>query len=510
MTTSGIDRRRALSLAAIALIGSRAVADAQGQPPAARPDDHAGETRRLPADVTTHHTLELPGRTLHFAATAGAMLLTDERQAPRAELAFVAFQLEDAEKSRRPVTFAFNGGPGFATAWLNVGAVGPWRIAIGGDATAPSASPEPMPNTETWLDFTDLVFIDPVGTGYSRLLAGNADARRRFWSVDGDIDYLTEAIRRWIDRFDRSVSPKYLLGESYGGFRAPRLARELAASEGTGISGIVLISPKLDFGDLSSAFNPFAFVTRLPSMTAAARAAHGTVTRAQLADVERYARTEYLLDLTSGERDAAAIARRSARIAEFTGLDPELVRRHDGLIDNRVFLHELYRAQWRVGSSYDATITIADPFPLETRGEHPDPVLEGLRAPVSSAMVGIYATRLNWQPDATYRLLNIQATSQWDWGNRIWNPPQSMQAMRTALALDPHLSVLIAHGLFDLVTPYMATQLLLDQVPESGIAERIHLSVYPGGHMFYTNDASRAAFRDEAAQLFGRGQHAVE
>jgi carboxypeptidase C (cathepsin A) len=169
-----------------------------------------------------------------------------------------------------------------------------------------------------------------------------------------------------------------------------------------------------------------------------------------------------------------------------------------------VFLHELYRAQGRVGSSYDATVTRADPFPLEPFSDYPDPVLEGLTAPVSSAMLALYATRLNWRPDGDYRLLNRQASRQWDWGNRIWNPPQAMAAMRTALTLDPHLSVLIAHGMFDLVTPYLATQLLLDQVPDAGIADRIRLSVYPGGHMFYTNDASRTALRDDAARLFGR------
>jgi carboxypeptidase C (cathepsin A) len=506
MSTSGIDRRRALALAGAALIGSRSVADAQSRAAsvAARPDDTAAETPRLPPAVTTHHTLELPGRILHFEATAGAILLTDEKHAPRAELAFVAFQSEGAEKAQRPVTFVFNGGPGYSSAWLNVGAAGPWRIAIGGDATAPSASPEPMPNAETWLDFTDLVFIDPAGTGYSRVLASNPDARRRLWSVEGDIDYLAEAIRRWLDRFDRNVSPKYLLGESYGGFRVPRLARELTASQGTGVSGLVMISPALDLGGHSSAFEPFDYVTRLPSMTAAARAEQGTVTRAGLADVEHYATTDYLLDLTRGENDAAAIARRSARVAEFTGLDPALVRRYHGLIENKVFLHELDRARGRVGSSYDATITRANPFPLETLSDYPDPVLDGLSAPVSSAMVAVYETRLNWRPDSSYELEDAQANRQWDWGRNVWHPPQSMRAMRTALALDPHLVVLITHGLFDLVTPYLATQLLLDQVPEAELGSRIRLSVYPGGHMFYTNDASRAALHDEAARLFGR------
>jgi carboxypeptidase C (cathepsin A) len=229
------------------------------------------------------------------------------------------------------------------------------------------------------------------------------------------------------------------------------------------------------------------------------------VTRADVADVELYATTDFLIDMTRGERDAAAIARRSARVAEFTGLDPALVRRYHGLIDNNVFLHELDRAKGRVGSVYDATITSVDPFPLEALGNYPDPVLDGLKASVSSAMVTICETRLNWRPDGGYRLEDPAAGRQWDWGRRMWDAPQSMDAMRSALALDPELSVLIMHGLFDLITPYLATDLLLNQIPESSIAERIHLSVQVGGHMFYTNDASRAALHNEAARLF-KGQ----
>jgi carboxypeptidase C (cathepsin A) len=500
MITTAIDRRRALSLAGIAWLGGDQIAVAQNsspKPPSpdTKPED---EPRRLPADVTTHHAIDLPGRTLHFDATAGAIRLTG------ADLAFVAYQLPGADRARRPVTFAFNGGPGFASAWLNVGAVGPWRIALNGDAAGPSSSPEPMPNAETWLDFTDLVFIDPAGTGYSRVLARDHDARRRLWSVAGDIEYLAEAVRRWLDRFDRDVSPKYLLGESYGGFRVPRLARELATTQGAGVSGMVLVSPALDFGGRSSAFDPLYYATRLPAMTAAARAAHGPVTRTGLADVERYAVTDFLLDAIRGERDADAIARRSARVAELTGLDPALVGRHHGLLSSDVFLHELDRAQGRVGSIYDATVTSADPFPLEAMSDYPDPVLEALKAPVSSAMVEIYQNKLNWRPDSDYRLGNAEANHQWDWGRGIWNSPQSVDAMRTALALDPRVSVLIMHGLFDLITPYFGTQLLLDQLPKIDIASRINLSVHPGGHMFYTDDTSRAALRDEAAALLAR------
>jgi carboxypeptidase C (cathepsin A) len=504
MSTTSIDRRLAMAIGGLAWIGSAAIASAQQRPNNATPaaPENRQDIKPMPADVTTHHSLELPGRTLQFNATAGAIRLEDDKNAPRADVAFIAFRLDGNEPAHRPVTFVFNGGPGFASAWLNAGCVGPWRIPMGGDATAPSASAEPLPNAETWLDFTDLVFIDPAGTGYSRVLTTNEEARRTLWSVDGDITYLAEVVRRWLDRYDRAVSPKYLLGESYGGFRVPRLARELAANQGTGVSGLMLVSPALDFNGGSLAFNPFFFVDRLPPMTAVARAAHGKVTRDQLADVEQYARTEFLVDLTYGERSPDAIARRSARVAAFTGLDAELVKRYHGLIDNSTFLHEIDRAQGRVGSIYDATITSLDPFPLATSSDYPDPVLEALKAPISSAMMAIYAM-LKWKPEGEYHLQSNAAFRQWDWG-KGFGRPQAVGWLDTALALDPHVNVLITHGMYDLVTPYFRTQLLLDQIQAPDVAKRIRLSVQPGGHMFYTNDDSRVAFRADAAVLFGR------
>ncbi len=457
----------------------------------------------MPADRVVHHSLELPGRTLEFTSTAGAIRLFDDKNSPLTDLAFIAYQLDGGEPAHRPVTFVFNGGPGFASGWLQVGAVGPWRIPLGGDATVPSASPDPLPNAETWLDFTDLVFIDPAGTGYSRILGNNEEARKRLWSVQGDIDYLAQAIRRWLDKSNRMVSPKYILGESYGGFRAPRLARQLANSEGVGLTGLVLVSPALDIGGRSLAFDPFYFVDRLPTMAAVARAAQGPVTHGQLADVEQYTATDYLLDLTRGERDQQAIERRSQKVAEFTGLDPALVRRYDGMIDNATFLHEFARAQGRIGSAYDATITSGNPFPLEMQSNVPDPVLDTLQAPVTGAMMAIYENKLNWHPDNLYRLFDRPAAREWDWGHDIGPKPQSVGFMRVALSVDPHFSVLICHGLFDLITPYFATKLLLDQIPLSVGGDRVALQVYPGGHMFYTNDASRAALRDAAKALIG-------
>jgi carboxypeptidase C (cathepsin A) len=491
-------------LLAVTLFGAPALY-AQVPPEADHPTARAAPLtpKPLPADVTTHHTLTLPDRALHFTATAGAIRLTDNKGAPRADIAFVAYQLEDADPRTRKVTFVLNGGPGFASGWLQVGAMGPWRIPFGdGRTTSPSASPALLPNADTWLDFTDLVFIDPADTGYSRAMTASDDARKRLFSVDGDISYLAETIRLWLDRFGRDISPKYLLGESYGGFRAPRLARELASAQGTGLSGLVLISPALDIGGRSWAFDPFYYAIRLPSMTAVARAAHGPVTRAQLADAEQYATGDFLLDAVKGERDPAAIARRVTRVAAFTGLDPSVVARYHGLINNNVFLHELERATGRVGSSYDATITITDPWPQQPMSDYPDPVLEGLKPPITGAMVAIYETKLKWRPDYSYRLQSPNAFREWDWGHGMLNQPQSITALRAALALDPHLQVLIAHGLFDLITPYFATQLLLDQIPASAGGDRVRLTTYPGGHMFYGRDASRTAFRAEVQALY--------
>ena len=493
----------ALFFATVTIPAARA--DEPASPPDARPaisrshtTPEAPEPQRLPADVTTHHTLALPGRSLHFAATAGSIRLYDDKNAPQADVAYVAYELEGADKRTRPVAFVFNGGPGMASGWLQVGAIGPWRVTLTGSTATP---PMPMPNADTWLDFTDLVFIDPPDTGYSRVLGNKEDARKRFFSVTGDVNALAEVMRRWLDRNDRTVSPKYLVGESYGGFRVPRLTRALQSEQGIGVSGMVLISPLLDVHLESGFTDPFGWVDRLPSEVAAARALHGPVTRASIADAEQYAATDYLTDILRGEHDAAALDRLTARVAALTGLDPALVRRYHGRLDTDVFVHELQRAQGRVGSMYDATITDPDAFPHRPLSYTPDPVLEGFKAPVTSAMMVLYDEELKWRPDSVYRLANDSAPRQWDWGHGMGRP-ESISFLQAALSVDPHLRVLIAHGLFDLRTPYFATELILRALPELGGPDRVRLKVYPGGHMFYSEDASRAAVRSDAQGLF--------
>lgn len=483
--------------------------EARGQRPAGtRPSTETeAPEHRLPPDATTRHVLELPGRRLRFVATAGSIRLSDPQGVPQADIAIIDYRLETApEAGPRAVTFVLNGGPGAASAWLQLGALGPWRLPMTGDAALPSARPELLPNAETWLDFTDLVFIDPVGTGFSAFLRPGDELRRRFWSVEGDIQSLAEVVRRWLEKNGRIASPKFLVGESYGGFRGPRLVRALQTEQGIGIRGLVLVSPVLDFAGRSAPLAPMSLAMRLPSMVAASRAAAGTrVTHADLAEAERYAIGDYLVDLLRGERDTEAVARVEERVTALTGLDPALVRRQHGRLETDVFLRELDRRGSRIASAYDATVTGPDPFPLAMSSRRPDPVLDALIAPLTSAMLDLYGRRLDWQPEGRrYELLNRATSREWGWGQAL-NPPDSIGSLRTALALDTRLQVIVAHGIFDLVTPYLASKVTLDQIPESAGGDRVRFVAYPGGHMVYTVDASRAALREEVqAMILGR------
>jgi carboxypeptidase C (cathepsin A) len=515
MQTAGRLRRTSCLIALAAMLTCTAYAqaprpaDTPRQPESSTQQSGTGPARparspntpRLPADATSDQTVELPGRALRFKATAGTIPIVDAGDGSlQAEIAYVAYARTDAEPARRPVTFVFNGGPGAASAYLQLGAMGPWRLPI--DRVTPSTPPVLVPNAETWLDFTDLVFVDPPGTGYSRLASGDG-VRRQFWSVDGDSDALAVFIRKWIEKWGRQTSPKFLAGESYGGFRLPRLARILQDRQQVGMSGLILISPVLDFGWRGQTrHSPLSWVARLPSMAAAAREAKGApFDREALRDAERYAAGEYLQDLVRGERDSAARNRMSAKVAALTGLNVDLVRRLGGRVDSGTFEREVMRERGLVASSYDATVTAYDPDPYAATARYFDPVLTSLHAPLSAAMTDLYRRVLGWRIEDPYYLLNTDVSGRWDWG-RGRSPPHVVDDLRTVLSLDPRLRVLVTHGATDLVTPYFENQLILDQLPSYGSAERLKFAVYGGGHMYYSRDASRRALRADAEALY--------
>ncbi len=455
----------------------------------------------LPAPVTTSHTLTLAGRTLHFHATAGAVRLSNARSGdPVADVGYVAFQLDGADPRTRPLSVAINGGPGASSAWLDLGALGPWRLPLQPGDLSPSGSTGIVDNADTWLDFTDLLFIDPPGTGYSRTLGKNEDAEKHFYTVDGDIETLATVVRKWLLANDRLAGPKYIVGESYGGFRAPKLAHRLESNESVGVAGIVMISPVLDFTWFQNADNPAVYATQLPSLVAAARGLAGQNGRAELQAAEAYAAGPYLVDLYRGLRDEAAIKRMSAVVADFTGLDQRFVQRLGGRVDAADLTRERHRDERRIASPYDTTITAYDSQPFAPRSRSEDPILDAAKVRVAAAMTEVTATRLNWPVNARYEILNTTVNRHWDWGGGRPHA-ESVSDLRDLLALDPHFRALVAHGVTDQVTPYFASKMLIDQIPAFGDPGRVKLAVYGGGHMMYLADESRAALREDARKL---------
>jgi len=483
----------------LALAASLAAGPAPGAedaPPPARAAAPAPQRSKLPADSVTKHTLNLPDRKLAFKANVQTIHLADGKGETVADVVTTAFLLDGAEAGRRPVAFIFNGGPGSASAYLQFGGLGPWRLPLDGGPSTPIAL---IDNAETWLDFADLVFIDPPGTGYSRVVA--EEARKRLWSVDGDIDALAATIRRWLALNERLASPKFVVGESYGGLRGPRLAEALATAEGVGVNGLILISPLLDgHASFQSSNNPMSWIGRLPSLAAVAREAKGAISRADLADVEAYARGEYCLDFLRGAHDAEAVARMSERVAALTGLDRTLVRQLHGRVPANAFAREIARAQGQVTGFYDGTQRAYDPTPEYYSSDWLDPIGPGWNAPLTSAAADLYARRLGFKTEERYEISNRDANSSWDW-SRERHAPEAFTALRRILAVDPLLRVLVTHGLTDLVTPYFLTQIMLDQTPEFGAPGRVTLAVYPGGHMHYTREESRKALRRDAKAL---------
>jgi carboxypeptidase C (cathepsin A) len=459
----------------------------------------SGETRRLPEDSTTRQSITVNGRTLAFSATAGSLRLFNGRGEPSADIAYTAYQLDGTDPRSRPVTFFFNGGPGASSAYLQLGCAGPWRLSIEGEGAVSSASPELKPNAETWLDFTDLVFIDPVDTGYSRFVSTDEDVRKRFFSVDGDVNALAVAIRRYLEKTDRLLSPKFVVSESYGGIRGPKIVRELQTEQGVGVRGLILISPLLDFREFGGT-SLLQYVISLPSMAAVARQAKQPVTRADMADVEAYARGDFLNDLIKGEADREATTRLADSVSALTSIDQAVARRLAGRLGISEFRREFDRRDGKVAGRYDGSVLGFDPDPDSSEGHFGDPSGDPLIAPLTSAAVDLTTHTLNWRPDGPYHLLNGSVERSWDFGRGI-NPAQSISELRKILALDPKLKLLVGHGLFDLATPYFGSKIWLDQLPAYASPDRVKFEVYPGGHMFYSRDASRQAFRSEAEAL---------
>jgi carboxypeptidase C (cathepsin A) len=456
----------------------------------------------FPADASIHQTTSVAGKTLNYTAAVGSLPVRDEDGKKIAEIVFTAYTLDGPHDPRRPVTFAFNGGPGAASVYLNLGAIGPKRVQFGAAGDSASDPAVLHDNPGTWLDFTDLVFIDPVGTGYSRSLLKQEETDKKFFMIKPDIQYLSRIVYDWLAKNGRMSSPKYVVGESYGGYRAPAIAHELQTVQGVGVSGVVMVSPALDGrNDADPDTSPMGWIVTLPSMAAAHYEREGKpLNPATMAEVETYARTDFAEDLMRGIQDKAAVDRLVARVTAYTGLSETDVRHMGGRIDSRAFLRDLYRDQGKLGSWYDSNVTAYDPFPFSPEQRTGDPILNGILAPTTSAMVDFVNRQVGWKLDAHYEPLNPEVNQHWEkhWFTSI----ESASDLREALANDPKMRALIVHGYDDLSCPYFGSELVVAQIPTMGDPTRLQVKVYPGGHMFYSRPDSQAALRRDVMALY--------
>jgi carboxypeptidase C (cathepsin A) len=478
----------------------------------------------LPADKSASQTITVNGKTLHYTATVGTITLKSKDDKPTGVVMYTAYTLDgtkndgtknDAPKgdqakgdakgknsdsaSHRPVTFALNGGPGASSVYLNLGAIGPKHIAFANEGDSPSDPATLTDNPGTWLDFTDMVFIDPIGTGFSRSLVDEAETKKLFYAPKPDIEYLSLVIYKWLVQNDRLLDKKYLVGESYGGYRGPLITHYLQSTLGVAMNGLVLVSPYLNpekgDGDLS----PIPWMIDLPSITAAHLESEGKLTDATMQQVIAYTRGDYAAALLKGRSDPAANDAMVAHVTEMTGLDPKFVKFAGGRLDIRAYLREVHRTQGLIGSIYDSNVTAPDPFPYAPTQQTGDPILESIVAPTTTAMVDFITRTVGWKTDARYEALSYDVNRQWDRDDELRKG--AVRDLRESVAADPKLRVLIVHGWNDLSCPFMGSVLSVDQMPIMGDANRVQVHEFPGGHMFYTRGANQDSLRKLAENM---------
>jgi len=493
----------ALSLSAVAQSSQTAPgtpASGAGANAVPKPADTPKKLDPLPDDKSVAQTITVNGKTLHYTATVGTIKLKSADDKPTGDVTYISYVLDTPKDApHRPVTFAFNGGPGASSVYLNLGAIGPKHIAFANEGDSPSDPAILTDNPGTWLDFTDLVFIDPIGTGFSRSEVDEAETKKLFYAPTPDVEYLSLVIYKWLVKNDRMLDKKYLIGQSYGGYRGPRIALYLQGTLGVGVNGVVLVSPYLNpqFGDGN--LSPIPWMTTLPPIVAAHLESEGKLTDAAMADVINYTRGEYATTLLKGRSDPAATDAMIARVTQMTGLDPTFVKYSGGRIDTQAYLREVHRSQGRLGSIYDSNVTGYDPFPFSPEQESNDPILASIIAPTTTAMVDFVTRTVGWKTDARYNALSYDVNRQWDRNTDLRTG--SVPDLRQAVAADPKLRVLILHGWNDLSCPFMGSILSADQMPLMGDPSRVQVHEFPGGHMFYTRPANGAGLHKLAEQM---------
>jgi carboxypeptidase C (cathepsin A) len=451
---------------------------------------------------------DLAYRTIAAFVPVAADGIDEKRGEPEAAIFATAYLLKDADPKSRPVCFAFNGGPGAASIFLNLGALGPKRVAINDDGTMPSPPYMVTDNPQSWFEHFDLVFIDPPHTGYS--LTASAEARKRMLSVDGDVAALAECVRTWLARHKRWSSPLYIAGESYGTTRGAALADKLHEI-GVAVSGVILVSCAMDLQSIVfTPGNNLPYALFIPGFASAAQY-HGKL-RGALADspeearkaAEAFVEADYLPALHAGARLSPTQRTRVAkRLAEVTGLSVALVEEKNLRIRDDTFFFELLRDHGLIVGRLESRVT-GPMAASRTREWEFDPGIEALSAPFTMAANAYMSEQLGIDTAARYEVLSWDVHKQWDWnrgeakGNGFaCTSPDLARALRR----NPHLRVFVASGYYDLGTPYSATDWSLAQLdaPQS-VLERVQHHYYGAGHMMYTREADLRKLKQDLAQ----------
>jgi carboxypeptidase C (cathepsin A) len=482
--------------------------------------DKKEQWMRLPkaeASVTSHR-LNLPGRGFDYSATAGTEIVRDDEDKPIASIGYVAYARRDVkDRSSRPIMFAFNGGPGSSSLWLHMGVLGPRRVLVSDPTPTPAGPYRTVDNEFSVLDRSDLVMIDPVGTGLSHAVCDHKDDE--FWAVDPDIDSISRFIAQYLSDNSRWTSPKYLLGESYGTTRAAAIVNYLRGRRSLGFNGLILISVATDieaiFAELPGNDRPYAVY--LPGYAAVAWYHHVLPNQPPalepfLTEVRNYALGPFTAALIKG--DALSDAEREAvaqKMHEYTGLPVDYLKDANLRVSENAFAHELLRAQRLTVGRLDGRFTGPTPDPLARETDY-DPQSAAISAAFAAAFLDYYHGELKFGQGSTYRTTNFTIGEKWKWAHDTDRGPQmavnSGVDLADALFRDANLRVLVLNGYYDLATPFSATEYVMSHLGVTpGLAGRISMKYYEAGHMMYVHPPSIAkmkrdidAFLDETAR----------
>ena len=456
--------------------------------------------------IVTKHSVRVGSRTLNYTTTTGFMPIKNDRSGEtEARIFYIAYTLDGvSDPKTRPLMFSFNGGPGSASVWLHLGAIGPRRVRMLDDGMMPPPPYDMEDNQQTWLDQTDLVFIDPVGTGYSR--AAKQELASKFFGLKGDIESVGEFIRLYLGRSERWSSPLFLVGESYGTTRASGLSDYLF-DHGVGLNGILLISTVMNFQTIRFADNnDLPLVLILPSYATTAwyhKKLSPQMQSKSVSDVAKEARefagNEFMPALmridTLSPQERSNLA---DKYSQFTGLSRDYVERNNFRIELSKFMKELLRDRRRSIGRLDSRFLGID---RNASGDEPDddPSMNAIRPPYTAAFNDYVRRDLGYKSDVEYYILGGGITSPWNWNTNNGYADTSIP-LRDAMAKNPYMKIFIGCGYYDMATPFYAAEYTVSALNlDPSLRKNIAFNYYEAGHMMYIEKNSLKKLKDDAA-----------